>query len=180
MNSWMTWMGMGIHMGRWTGGSKIKPRYDCSEPKIIHFLFKFCVLSFAFICFTFILIDLGFCFLMQQVAKTKEMLSKQAVQTKEMLSKQAVKIAKQAEEHERFINKVIFSTFFFCFLLYIHVYCRYLNCGFNVYNLRTWIWSYNFLFFFSCFVHGFLIPRWLIFWGFLGLEGFAFYWEQVS
>ncbi|PPS17757.1 hypothetical protein GOBAR_AA02780 [Gossypium barbadense] len=41
----------------------------------------------------------------EQVAKTKEILSKQAVQTKEMLSKQAVKIAKQAEEHERFINK---------------------------------------------------------------------------
>ncbi|KAE8710431.1 putative myosin XI [Hibiscus syriacus] len=42
----------------------------------------------------------------KKVAKTKEMLSKQAVQTKEMLSKQAVKIAKQAEENERFINKV--------------------------------------------------------------------------
>ncbi|CAA0829315.1 Unknown protein [Striga hermonthica] len=41
-----------------------------------------------------------------KVAQTKEMLSKQAVQTKEILSKQAVKIAKQAEEHERFINKV--------------------------------------------------------------------------
>ena len=33
-------------------------------------------------------------------------MSEKAVQTKEMLSKQAVKIAKQAEEHERFINKV--------------------------------------------------------------------------
>lgn len=41
------------------------------------------------------------------MAQTKEMLSKQAVQTKEILSKQAVKIAKQAEEHERFINKVL-------------------------------------------------------------------------
>ncbi|GMY10410.1 glycerophosphocholine acyltransferase 1 [Fagus crenata] len=40
-----------------------------------------------------------------KVAQTKEMLSKQAVQAKEILSKQAVKIAKQAEEHERFINK---------------------------------------------------------------------------
>lgn len=40
------------------------------------------------------------------VAQTREMLSKQAVQTKEILSKQAVKIAKQAEEHERFITKV--------------------------------------------------------------------------
>lgn len=40
------------------------------------------------------------------MAQTKEILSKQAVQTKEILSKQADKIAKQAEEHERFINKV--------------------------------------------------------------------------
>uniref|UniRef100_A0A2N9EMU4 WRKY domain-containing protein n=1 Tax=Fagus sylvatica TaxID=28930 RepID=A0A2N9EMU4_FAGSY len=43
-----------------------------------------------------------------KVAQTKEMLSKQAVQTKEILSKQAIKFAKQAEEHERFINKVVF------------------------------------------------------------------------
>ena len=42
------------------------------------------------------------------MAQTKEMLSKQAVQAKEILSKQAVKIVKQAEEHERFINKVVF------------------------------------------------------------------------
>ncbi|XP_058105252.1 glycerophosphocholine acyltransferase 1-like isoform X3 [Magnolia sinica] len=42
----------------------------------------------------------------EKVAQTKEILSKQAVHTKEILSKQAVKIAKQAEEHERFINKV--------------------------------------------------------------------------
>ncbi|XP_043706706.1 glycerophosphocholine acyltransferase 1 isoform X3 [Telopea speciosissima] len=41
----------------------------------------------------------------KKVAQTREILSKQAVQTKEILSKQAVKIAKQAEEHERFINK---------------------------------------------------------------------------
>ncbi|KAH6779124.1 membrane protein [Perilla frutescens var. hirtella] len=41
----------------------------------------------------------------KKVAQTKEMLSKQAVQTRKILSKQAVKIAKQAEEHERFINK---------------------------------------------------------------------------
>ncbi|KAL9432727.1 hypothetical protein AB3S75_027698 [Citrus x aurantiifolia] len=42
----------------------------------------------------------------QKVVETKEIMSKKAVQTKEMLSKQAIKIAKQAEEHERFINKV--------------------------------------------------------------------------
>ncbi|KAH9724491.1 glycerophosphocholine acyltransferase 1 [Citrus sinensis] len=41
----------------------------------------------------------------QKVVQTKEIMSKKAVQTKEMLSKQAIKIAKQAEEHERFINK---------------------------------------------------------------------------
>ena len=46
-------------------------------------------------------------FVAQKVAKTKEMLSKQAVQTKQILSKHADKIAKRAEEHERFINKVI-------------------------------------------------------------------------
>uniref|UniRef100_A0A1D1YQV9 Glycerophosphocholine acyltransferase 1 n=1 Tax=Anthurium amnicola TaxID=1678845 RepID=A0A1D1YQV9_9ARAE len=44
--------------------------------------------------------------LSRQAVQTRERLSKQAVQTKEILSKQAVKIAKQAEEHERFINKV--------------------------------------------------------------------------
>ncbi|KAL5572416.1 hypothetical protein UlMin_022013 [Ulmus minor] len=58
----------------------------------------------------------------KKVAQTKEMLSKQAIQTKEILSKQAVKIAKQAEEHERFINKVthmmgVLSFGGFCFLL---------------------------------------------------------------
>ncbi|KAJ0091241.1 hypothetical protein Patl1_13534 [Pistacia atlantica] len=47
----------------------------------------------------------------QKVVQTKEMMSKRAVQTKEILSKQAVKIAKQAEEHERFINKVFNSVF---------------------------------------------------------------------
>ncbi|GMY36367.1 glycerophosphocholine acyltransferase 1 [Fagus crenata] len=57
-----------------------------------------------------------------KVAQTKEMLSKQAVQTKEILSKQAVKIAKQAEEHERFITKVthllgVLGFGGFCFLL---------------------------------------------------------------
>ncbi|KAH9780441.1 glycerophosphocholine acyltransferase 1 [Citrus sinensis] len=41
----------------------------------------------------------------QKVVQTKEIMSKKAFQTKEMLSKQAIKIAKQAEEHERFINK---------------------------------------------------------------------------
>ncbi|KAL2338758.1 hypothetical protein Fmac_013204 [Flemingia macrophylla] len=54
--------------------------------------------------------------------RSKEMLSKQAVQTKQILSKQAVKIAKQAEEHERFINKVthlvgVLGFGGFCFLL---------------------------------------------------------------
>ncbi|OMO91723.1 hypothetical protein COLO4_18144 [Corchorus olitorius] len=58
----------------------------------------------------------------KKVAKTKEILSKQAVHTKEILSKQAVKIAKQAEEHERFINKVthllgVLGFGGFCFLL---------------------------------------------------------------
>ncbi|CAK9328203.1 unnamed protein product [Citrullus colocynthis] len=58
----------------------------------------------------------------KKMAQTKEMLSKQAVQTKEILSKQAVKIAKQAEEHERFINKVthllgVLGFGGFCFLL---------------------------------------------------------------
>lgn len=57
-----------------------------------------------------------------KVAQTKEMLSKQANQTKEILSKQAVKIAKQAEEHERFINKVthllgVLGFGGFCFIL---------------------------------------------------------------
>lgn len=41
------------------------------------------------------------------MVQTKEILSKQAAQTKEILSKQAVKIAKQAEEHERIIFKVL-------------------------------------------------------------------------
>ncbi|XP_043706704.1 glycerophosphocholine acyltransferase 1 isoform X1 [Telopea speciosissima] len=58
----------------------------------------------------------------KKVAQTREILSKQAVQTKEILSKQAVKIAKQAEEHERFINKVthlmgVMGFGAFCFLL---------------------------------------------------------------
>jgi len=63
--------------------------------------------------------DVGFIFFF---VSAKEMLSKQAVHTKQMLSKQAVKIAKQAEEHERFINKVLlrFPISLFvskCFLL---------------------------------------------------------------
>ncbi|XP_048431165.1 glycerophosphocholine acyltransferase 1-like [Pyrus x bretschneideri] len=58
----------------------------------------------------------------KKVAQTKEILSKQAVQTKEILSKQAVKIVKQAEEHEKFINKVTYLVGVlgfggFCFLL---------------------------------------------------------------
>ncbi|KAJ4953938.1 hypothetical protein NE237_030770 [Protea cynaroides] len=58
----------------------------------------------------------------KKVAQTREILSKQAVQTKEILSKQAIKIAKQAEEHERFINKVTYLVGVlgfgaFCFLL---------------------------------------------------------------
>lgn len=53
---------------------------------------------------------------------TQEMLSKQAVQTKQMLSKQAVKIAKQAEEHERFINKVGFFVFPFQNVFFFNYY----------------------------------------------------------
>ncbi|KAK4774572.1 hypothetical protein SAY86_009507 [Trapa natans] len=58
----------------------------------------------------------------KRVAKTKEIISQQAKQTKQILSKQAVKIAKQAEEHERFINKVthflsVLGSGGFCFLL---------------------------------------------------------------
>ncbi|KAG2307191.1 hypothetical protein Bca52824_026939 [Brassica carinata] len=58
----------------------------------------------------------------KKVVQTRELLSKQAVQTREILSKQAVKIAKQAEEHERFINKVthlvgVLGFGGFCFLL---------------------------------------------------------------
>ncbi|XP_028793515.1 uncharacterized membrane protein C776.05 isoform X2 [Neltuma alba] len=54
--------------------------------------------------------------------RSKEVLSQQAVQTKEMISKQADKIAKRAEEHERFINKVthflgVLGFGGFCFLL---------------------------------------------------------------
>ncbi|KAM7275830.1 hypothetical protein ACFE04_017696 [Oxalis oulophora] len=55
----------------------------------------------------------------KKVAQTKEMLK---IQTREMLSKQAVKVAKQAEEHEKFINKVthflgVLTFGGFCFLL---------------------------------------------------------------
>ncbi|XP_051148595.1 glycerophosphocholine acyltransferase 1 [Andrographis paniculata] len=70
--------------------------------------------------------------------KTKEMLSKQAVQTKEILSKQAVKIAKQAEEHEQFINKVthllgVLGFGGFCFILGARPQdVRYLYCLFYV------------------------------------------------
>ncbi|OWM77281.1 hypothetical protein CDL15_Pgr028918 [Punica granatum] len=58
----------------------------------------------------------------KRVAKTKEIISKQANQTKQILSKQAVKIAKQAEEHERFINKIthffgVLGSGGFCLLL---------------------------------------------------------------
>ncbi|GMP62739.1 hypothetical protein CsSME_00024723 [Camellia sinensis var. sinensis] len=58
----------------------------------------------------------------KKVAQTKEILSEQAVKSKEILSKQAVKIAKQAKEHERFINKVTYLCSVlgfgaFCFLL---------------------------------------------------------------
>ncbi|KAK3213459.1 hypothetical protein Dsin_018165 [Dipteronia sinensis] len=54
--------------------------------------------------------------------RSQEIMSKKAVQTKEILSKQAVKIAKQAEEHERFINKVthllgVLGFGGFCFIL---------------------------------------------------------------
>ncbi|KAH9763221.1 glycerophosphocholine acyltransferase 1 [Citrus sinensis] len=65
----------------------------------------------------------------QKVVQTKAIMSKKAVQTKEMLSKQAVKIAKQAEEHERFINKVthllgVLGFGGFCFLLGANKYNR--------------------------------------------------------
>ncbi|KAF7148477.1 hypothetical protein RHSIM_Rhsim03G0230700 [Rhododendron simsii] len=58
----------------------------------------------------------------KKVAQTKEILSKQAVKSKEILSKQAFKLAKQAEEHERFISKVthlcsVLGFGAFCFLL---------------------------------------------------------------
>ncbi|KAF8406853.1 hypothetical protein HHK36_005974 [Tetracentron sinense] len=58
----------------------------------------------------------------KKVSQTKEILSKQAVQTKVILSKQAGKIAKQAEEHERFIDKVthllgVLAFGAFCFIL---------------------------------------------------------------
>ncbi|KAL8480287.1 hypothetical protein ACS0TY_026998 [Phlomoides rotata] len=74
----------------------------------------------------------------QKVAHTKEMLSKQAVQAKEILSKQAVKIAKQAEEHERFINKVthligVLGFGGFCFILGARPQdVRYLYCLFYI------------------------------------------------
>ncbi|KAH6806611.1 membrane protein [Perilla frutescens var. hirtella] len=74
----------------------------------------------------------------KKVAQTKEMLSKQAVQTKEILSKQAIKIAKQAEEHERFINKVthllgVLGFGGFCFILGARPQdVRYLYCVFYV------------------------------------------------
>ncbi|KAL8498053.1 hypothetical protein ACS0TY_021403 [Phlomoides rotata] len=74
----------------------------------------------------------------EKVGRTKEMLSKQAVQTKEMLSKQAVKIAKQAEEHESFINKVthllgVLGFGGFCFTLGARPQdVRYLYCLFYV------------------------------------------------
>ncbi|KAM7260125.1 hypothetical protein ACFE04_015866 [Oxalis oulophora] len=55
----------------------------------------------------------------KKVAQTKELL---ANQTREILSKQAVKVAKQAEEHESFINKVthllgVLAFGGFCFVL---------------------------------------------------------------
>lgn len=74
----------------------------------------------------------------KKVAQTKEMLSKQAVQTRQILSKQAVKIAKQAEEHERFINKVthligVLGFGGFCFVLGARPQdVRYLYCLFYV------------------------------------------------
>ncbi|KAG6411237.1 hypothetical protein SASPL_129315 [Salvia splendens] len=74
----------------------------------------------------------------KKVAQTKEMLSKQAVHTKEILSKQAIKIAKQAEEHESFINKVthllgVLGFGGFCFILGARPQdVRYLYCLFYV------------------------------------------------
>ncbi|XP_075474974.1 glycerophosphocholine acyltransferase 1-like isoform X2 [Primulina tabacum] len=66
------------------------------------------------------------------------MLSKQADQTKQILSKQAEKIAKQAEEHERFINKVthllgVLGFGGFCFVLGARPQdVRYLYCLFYI------------------------------------------------
>ncbi|XP_042055500.1 glycerophosphocholine acyltransferase 1-like [Salvia splendens] len=74
----------------------------------------------------------------KKVAQTKQMLSKQALQTREILSKQALKIAKQAEEHERFINKVthligVLGFGGFCFVLGARPQdVRYLYCLFYV------------------------------------------------
>lgn len=58
----------------------------------------------------------------KKVEERKVKLSKQAEQTKEILSKQADKIAKRAEEHERFITKVthflgVLGFGGFCFIL---------------------------------------------------------------
>lgn len=60
--------------------------------------------------------------LSKRAVQTRERLSKQAVQTKQILSEQAVKIAKQAEEHERFITKVthllgVLGFGAFCYIL---------------------------------------------------------------
>ncbi|CAH2079492.1 unnamed protein product [Thlaspi arvense] len=64
----------------------------------------------------------------KKVVQTRELLSKQAVQTREILSKQAVKIAKQAEEHERFINKASSSCFsLIIFLLILSIVSSYFS-----------------------------------------------------
>ncbi|KAG8376189.1 hypothetical protein BUALT_Bualt09G0037300 [Buddleja alternifolia] len=74
----------------------------------------------------------------KKVAQTKEILSKRAVHTKKILSKQAVKIAKQAEEHEQFINKVthllgVLGFGGFCFILGARPQdVRYVYCVFYV------------------------------------------------
>lgn len=82
------------------------------------------------------------------MAQTKEMLSKQAVQTKEIISKQAVKIAKQAEEHERFINKVWLALYcrndsivlFWCY--WISIYRHRENDSFLIVSIPFLLESY--------------------------------------
>lgn len=83
-------------------------RQRLSDPTKVSLSLDFSLLNFDYLVFPVWLLHFGIWvdFILQKVAQTKEILSKQAVQTKKILSKQVVKIAKQAEEHERFINKV--------------------------------------------------------------------------
>lgn len=72
--------------------------------------------------------------LSKQAVKSREILSKQAVKSKEMLSKQADKIAKQAEEHERFINKVPFLHLAYKLTLSFQILSCALAFGFAMYK----------------------------------------------